>query len=128
MDAEKGTLLMLDIDGGKAALDKALFRIRLTNKVLEGSFKRSVVYKTTHGWHIYVEGVSRSFAWHAFEILLIQCFLGSDWMRELYNYKRLVNGQSKNWNVLFREKFDLNGKVKSRERFYCNIRYGGKKT
>lgn len=114
--------IMLDIDGSKAKLKEALWRIRLLRKILGKHYVvGAVVYKTVHGWHIYLKP---QLFFVPTEIILIQALLGSDWLREAYNMKRLREGNFKNWNVLFQKKKNFAGEILSKEKFYCSINYG----
>lgn len=57
------------------------------------------ICSTTKGYHIYLNtGDKRS----DYEVILIQALLGSDWRREIFNYRRVRRGQTmQNWNILF---------------------------
>ncbi len=69
-------------------------------------------YKTKHGYHLYIEFNKKI---PEIEMVLLQCLLGSDNFRELYNLERVKN-KNRGWNVLFKVK-KKEGKVVSKEKF-----------
>lgn len=99
------TLIKLDID----RLDNILYlvsdlekRLRFIKKMNVVSLKVEKVCKTKKGYHIYLRSKDKL---SDTEIILIQSALGSDWMRELLNLRRVRNGQTMDsWNILFTSK------------------------
>jgi hypothetical protein len=59
--------------------------------------------RTRHGWHMVIEWDRNFTPW---QIVALQCVLGSDRRREAYNLARVFSGKSRNrrWNLLFSEK------------------------
>jgi len=112
--------IKLDLDGGKSLLRETLKRIEIANKILDNNFETTIVYKTKHGWHLYITAKKDL---GEYRIVAMQAILGSDWARELYNYKRVGLNKSKNWNILFKVKRNLEGKILSKEKYYCTINY-----
>lgn len=80
------------------------------------------VYKTKKGFHFYIYTPNVLYWKEAYKSvfeydkILVQLILGSDWLRELRNLNRNIEGDE-NWNILFSEK-DKNGKMQY-EKFYC---------
>lgn len=84
------------------------------------------VYRTKKGFHFYVyirwskdveEMGSVVVPMMDIGAILMQSFLGSDWLRELRNFDRAIIHKDVDWNILFSEK-DKNGKMQY-EKFYC---------
>ncbi len=62
------------------------------------------VKETTGGFHIRIE-LSSSLELNDKDIVFLQLLLGSDWRREVFNFRRIHEGVfADNWNVLFLEK------------------------
>jgi len=58
--------------------------------------------KTVRGWHMVIQW-NREFA--PAEMIALQCVLGSDIQREMYNLGRVLSGKnSDRWNLLFERK------------------------
>lgn len=59
--------------------------------------------RTRRGWHLIIEWRRR---FRPLEIVAIQCVLGSDSKRELFNLARVFSGKARNprWNILFDRK------------------------
>jgi len=77
-------------------------------------FYQIEIYETSKGYHLYLwsEGETPS----AVQQVLIQMALGSDYRREIFNYKRVWSKKiPPRWNLLFCSKYDDNGKIVSRE-------------
>ncbi len=99
------TLIKLDID----RLDNILYlvsdlekRLRFIKKMKVVSLKVEKVCKTKKGYHIYLRSKDKL---SDTEVILLQSALGSDWMRELLNLRRVRNGQNMDsWNILFTSK------------------------
>jgi hypothetical protein len=101
-DKEKGIPDLIDFENEV----KTILRILNLKKA---KYKR---YKTTNGYHIYLDlkkPMRDSY------VVIIQCLLGSDKKREMFNFERVVNKQ-KYWNVLFGSKYK-GGKLVSKETF-----------
>jgi hypothetical protein len=90
-------IIKLDIDGRPdwKRIDSVLMKLREMNCVLTNG----EVYKSPHGWHIYIwtDSITETY------LPLVQVLLGSDWKRELLNFERVMKDEP-GWNVLFQEK------------------------
>ncbi|RKZ03316.1 hypothetical protein DRQ25_17880 [Candidatus Fermentibacteria bacterium] len=106
--------LKLDIDIRDFRLVKKIFtqRCSFVLNVLKIWPMGLRVYSTKKGYHIYfdIKGVYTSF-----DICFLQLALGSDYKREVFNFKRFSEELGKEWNVLFKEKYDAKGRLLSRE-------------
>lgn len=103
--------LMLDFD---KSLNKIEFYQRL--QMLSRIFNFNVVNfnerKTRHGHHM-VLTLDKKF--YDEDIVFFQLFLGSDYRREAFNWLR-VRSKVKQWNVLFKKKYDSKLKLISEEK------------
>ena len=97
--------LKIDIDTHKAhPIWRFNFRFRMLCAyfpAFRGSQIR--VYRTHKGYHFYVYLPEGRCMANAQNIILVQAILGSDWLRELRNYDRVMKGDAV-WNVLFNVK------------------------
>jgi hypothetical protein len=68
---------------------------------IEPGFVR--IDRTRRGWHLIIEWTRR---FSPLQIVAIQCVLGSDSKRELFNLARVFSGKARNprWNILFERK------------------------
>ena len=86
-------------------------RLKIVKKMLDLSidFEQSRWAKTKHGYHIYLflKNVLDEKA-----ICFIQCAMGSDYRRELFNWMRILRGtwKRRTFNVLFTKKFAVDWK------------------
>lgn len=103
--------LKLDYDG-ELDLERLASRMSFVEYVMQIEFEDMKVYRTARGWHVYAS-YSENIPDH--QAVCIQALLGSDWVRELYNLRRVSNGVS-GWNILFRMKKKL-GKDETFETF-----------
>jgi len=80
--------------------------------ILNLNFCGCTVCSTGRGYHIYliVSGEHDSF-----DVCFLQMALGSDYKREVHNFKRFKKSLTKEWNVLFSKKYDKNGQLTSCE-------------
>ena len=88
-------------------------RIELVLKLCDIRVNEYDLRRTKKGWHyrIYLKEYL-----HDMDLLCLQALMGSAYMREYFNFKRIRKGYPKNWNVLFNEKIEfITGKVLSRE-------------
>jgi hypothetical protein len=110
-------LIKCDIDGYGGILgwlrlaydlNKRKFYIR---DILKLKIELLSVCKTKRGWHL-VYSISRELT--DTELVILQMALLSDVKRELFNLKRIWNGQDmQTWNILFVQKFQIqNGKLR----------------
>jgi hypothetical protein len=60
--------------------------------------------RTKHGWHLYLEVRNKM---RDLDRVFVQLMLGSDFKRELFNYRRVKLGET-DWNFLFRDRYDAN--------------------
>lgn len=77
------------------------------------------VFSTRKGWHIYIKMLVEE-NWTqltAQDIVFIQAIIGSDFKREVFNWVRVKKGLSKEWNVLFKKKYDKDNNLISEEKF-----------
>jgi hypothetical protein len=105
--------LKIDIDGkfNKREFNKRLDVIRRFLKFQRYDIDKS---KTRHGYHIMLTfGCERKL--EDKDIVFFQLMLGSDPNREMFNWLRVVSG-CKRWNVLFKEKYNADGKRISHEK------------
>ena len=73
-------------------------RICFIRKILRINFKSTLNFRSEGGnIHVVIETGENL---NDLEICCIQVILGSDWMRETYNLRRIRRGQ-RNWNILF---------------------------
>ena len=102
------TDLKVDIDYKPLDLDKLAWRMETVCEVLEVELESIRIMETGKGYHIH--GVILGDVDDK-DVIIIQMALGSDYLRELYNLRRVRNG-IKNWNVLFSSKYkEENGKL-----------------
>lgn len=104
-DLKIGDTIKLDFDNSDKKLLIANFKERV--KVL-WFFKIKIlnvsIYQTNHGYHAYL--ISNKRFTNA-DLVFIQLALGSDFMREIFYYKRVKYPVLKNkgWNILFSKKY-----------------------
>jgi len=110
--------ILLDFDFKPKDLEK--FAKELANKmsfidfVFETTFTKCKVRETNKGLHIYLEAIAPN-QLNPVDIVVIQLALGSDYKRELFNYRRVKDKViTENWNILFKRKTtrDVEGNVK----------------
>jgi len=63
------------------------------------------IMRTKHGWHFYIEVRNKM---SDLDVVFTQSLLGSDFKRECFNYRRVQLGITKDWNMLFTDKYDTN--------------------
>ncbi len=84
-----------------------LKRIVFYEVVMRELLDVKAVFETKRGLHFYIETEKKK---KEIEVILLQLFLGSDYKRELFNYRHVKN-KVKKWNVLFidreKERADL---------------------
>jgi hypothetical protein len=83
---------------------------------------RIQVRETARGFHVYlwVDGQHPTPA----EAVLVQMALGSDYRREIFNYRRVwPNKHPERWNILFKAKYDNEGNLISEEKLSENAVY-----
>jgi hypothetical protein len=93
-------LLKIDIDDKGQGVEEFIRRLRFVK-----CFVRITgvdVKETRKGFHFRVMTEEDLEAW---EVLVLQAILGSDFKRELFNYLRVRKGL-RNWNILFNKKKD----------------------
>lgn len=95
-------IIKLDLDS-QEALNEFMNRVWII-KNLGLKIEKLECYETNHGYHIYLylDNILTNF-----DILMIESLLGSDFRKQLYGYLKVKNG-TKNWDVLFKEKFVYN--------------------
>ena len=103
-------ILKVDLDDkSENTVNRFLFALSLLKEFY--TFEKWEVYETNKGLHIYLlltEHVEEK------EVILLQCILGSDINRELFNLIRFLrNGKSK--NVLFKRKRSSDGYISKEE-------------
>ena len=62
------------------------------------------IMRTKHGWHFYLEVRNKM---RDLDRVFVQLMLGSDFKRELFNYRRVKLGE-RDWNLLFPDRYDAN--------------------
>jgi len=109
---------LLDIDRKPEDLDEFAEqfadRMAFVTTFMPFRFYQIEIYETTKGYHFYLwsEGETPS----PIQQVLIQLALGSDYRREIFNYKRVWSKKiPARWNLLFQSKYDEKGKRVSRE-------------
>jgi hypothetical protein len=98
-EVKKSTIIKLDIDGEPVDFHRIKVCVAKL-KEMKMKFIKGEVYKTVHGFHVYIwimNTVSDTY------LPFIQALMGSDWKRELLNFERILKAES-DWNVLFQEK------------------------
>ena len=110
--------LKIDLDSkSKKVLRTLKFRYKWLSEYYPQLKPATVkVYRTHKGWHVYVALHTVKYSFTARDRAFMQLALGSDWLREIRNMKRIGDG-FKDWNILFSSK-TKNGRVKSFERYY----------
>jgi len=110
--------LKLDLDDPNSAVSEQVWGIiyhRLT--AVEKFFRmkniNTVTKLTKHGSHDIITFTTDK-QLTDYDIVFLQLLLLSDWKRELFNWLRVRSG-CKKWNVLYKQKFDKNMKLISRE-------------
>lgn len=73
------------------------------------------VRSTAKGYHIYMD-VESKVPLDSFDVCFLQLALGSDYKRETFNYMRFKDSLTRDWNMLFRVKYDGNGNLLSMEK------------
>ena len=77
-------------------------KLRFVRKMGIVKSKIKQVCKTKKGYHVYLTSNEKL---TDLETIIIQSCFGSDWMRELLNFRRVRNGQNMDsWNILFTSK------------------------
>lgn len=109
---------LMDIDNKPKNLttfaDKLSEKMAFVSVFMPFRFYQIEIYETTKGYHFYLwsEGDTPS----AVQKVLIQLALGSDYRREIFNYKRVWSKKiPPRWNLLFQSKYDHKGKRVSKE-------------
>jgi hypothetical protein len=113
-------ILKLDIDSKEIDI----IRFYIISRLLRMNIYSIIKKKTKHGYHLTLE-ISSPYINDDRDIVLVQCLLGSDYKRELFNFLR-VKHKCRRWNVLFTKKYRMkNGRlvlvskeVSSEGRFY----------
>lgn len=75
---------------------------------------RFTVYRTKKGYHFYIRLSKRIYP---MPTVFIQAVLGSDWLREIRNMRR-IDDRFGDWNILFSAKYD--GKKARFEKYYTS--------
>lgn len=104
-------LLKLDYDSGKVPDIK---HIKFIVDKLDLNVLGVQVHRTKKGYHVRIS--IRNPELCEPEIVLIQSLMGSDQKRECLNYMRVLQCV-KHWNVLFKSKENVRGKILSKEIF-----------
>lgn len=94
--------------------DEIADRMAFIMKYTKFKFIRIDIYETTKGFHFYFwsEGATP----YPIQKVIIQLALGSDYHREIFNYRRVWNTiEPTRWNVLFQFKYNKEGKMVSKE-------------
>lgn len=94
------TVLKLDYDWEQSLVWFPVFqhRLRLLHEIMGYTVETWFPAISKGGkWHVRLELKEEL---EDVEVLVLQLFLGSDPVRELYNLRRVKNGQV-NWNILF---------------------------
>ena len=89
------TVLKLDYDSPQSRTGAHRRILWVMNK-LELTPERILCRTTVHGFHVKVE-LKQSMT--DGDVVLLQALMGSDYMRETFNTRRILNGV-KHWNVL----------------------------
>ena len=100
-----------DIKNISSATQELKKNISFLKEIFGIEFYKSEICKTQHGWHLYLftdADLSDR------DICFFQMFLGSDKRREAFNWKRLNDNATEDWNILFIEKWE-NGKLIGKE-------------
>jgi len=113
--------LKIDIDRMRKwkAIHLVNFRLRWIDYYFKIFPAKIWIYKTHKGFHFYID-TNNKFNDFTIVTILFQSLLGSDWLRELRNFKRYDDGMVKNWNLMFDTKFTMHkGRIKtlSQEKF-----------
>ena len=110
--------LLMDIDRKPKQLSRFakqfVERMAFVSGFMSFPFCQIEIYETTKGYHIYLwtEGTQPS----AIQKVLMQLALGSDYRREVFNYKRVCSKKiPPRWNLLFVSKYNEEGKRVSKE-------------
>jgi len=111
--------LKLDLDG-KNGINVFLNRIWLV-KWLGLAVVKVKVYGTVNGYHVrlYCDNDIQPF-----QAVLIQSILGDDYKRTACNMLKLERGSKKQWNPLFKKKWDTNKLGQTIEVSRENLRQG----
>ncbi|MEM3859499.1 MAG: hypothetical protein QW478_08855 [Candidatus Micrarchaeaceae archaeon] len=64
------------------------------------------IYKTNHGWHVYITAYTHHKPPTSKSIVVMQMMMMSDPFREILNIAR-INKHISNWNELFTSKYEL---------------------
>ena len=99
------SLVKVDLDTPRVKLKLAQFwrRLETFESITDIEVDR-VDTETSSGGGVHV-WVMFKYAFTPLEILAVQSLLGSDYVREMHNFKRVLAGQV-NWNILFEGKGD----------------------
>jgi hypothetical protein len=93
-------------------------------KKFELTVKGIFVFKSAHGWHIYIEleDNEKFKELTIYDIVFFQAIIGSDFKREILNWMRAKSGMGREWNILFVEKYDaVNKKMISQEQYFPEL-------
>jgi hypothetical protein len=111
------TEVKVDIDERKDACSLAVeIKMKLKMILEQAGIGLSLwkIMRTKRGWHLYFRTYSVA---SGLEPIMLQAILGSDWKRELFNYAKWKEGREMSeWNVLYSEKWSLDGIKLSEER------------
>lgn len=94
------TTILLDVDTKQlGVLQNISQRAGFVNAFLGLGLRLEETAETNRGYHLYFR---TSVALTGIEVVALQAMLGSDWKREVFNYRHNKNKVRK-WNVLFRD-------------------------
>jgi hypothetical protein len=88
-------------------------RLKTAMKFFRMKSVTTKITATAHGRHFVISFKTDKKLTDA-DIVFLQLLLFSDWKRELHNWLRVRSG-CKKWNVLYKQKFNSNGRMISRE-------------
>ena len=95
----------VDIDRKPLDVRDFVWRLVMVEEILGCKIGRIGILETAKGYHVYVEVIGEL---DNKDLIIVQLALGSDYIRELYNLRRVKNCV-RNWNVLFTAKYKEEG-------------------
>ena len=103
MEAQRGqkvhTSYSIKVDIDSKTIDWKRIKLVLSRlREMKLKMAKGEVFKTNHGWHVYIWVDSIADIYLPF----IQLLFGSDYKREILNFERVYNLEE-DWNVLFQD-------------------------
>lgn len=111
--------LLLDFDDKnfKKITKTILNRYASLFNIIDLRFLGCKVFETKHGFHVCLDVKTEQLNGNKhYNTAFLQLLLCSDYKREAFNLRRVSNGATENWNVLFQAKFQ-NGECVGKETF-----------